>query len=163
MDAEQVQVSAVQIPNVFASRLPWEQCSCLLNCRTWLVPFMIKLPVFSLLFYFYYPATTPSLPFPTLPRNIALPTVAGTNPSLHLPSPEGFSRSGPASLAPRMSCFAHVRWQFQQIDEEAKPTNFPQNFVRSDSSYLAVALNTRGKVTADTSSVCAFFILQTTN
>jgi len=57
-----------------------------------------------------------------------------------------------------MSCFAHAHWQFQQIGEEAKRANFPQNFVRSGSSYSAVALNIRGKVTADTSSVGAIIV-----
>jgi len=108
-----------------------------------------------LLFYFYYPSTSPSPPFPFTGTPHA---VAGTNPSLQLPFPEGFSRSGPASLAPRMSCFAQAHWQFQQIEEEAKRANFPQNFVRSGSSYSAVPLTTRGKVTADTSPVCTIII-----
>jgi hypothetical protein len=114
---------------------------------------MIKLPVFFLTsFLFLLPFNLPSS------RTATLPAIVGTNPSRQLPSPEGFSRSGPASLAPRMSCFAPAHWQFQQIEEEAKRANFPQNFIRSGSSYSAVALNISIKVTADTSSVCAIIV-----
>jgi len=98
---------------------------------------MIKLPVFFLTSFFFpiFITLQPPLCLPGTP-----PAIAGTNPSLQLPFPEGFSRSGPVSLPPRMSCFAHAHWQFQQIEEEAKRANFPQNFVRSGSSYSAVAL-----------------------
>lgn len=115
--------------------------------------FRFFFPYFFFIFIALQPPPSPPITLPSTP-----PAIAATNPSLQLPFPEGFSRSGPASLAPPKSCFAHAHWQFQQIEEAARRANFPQNLVCSGSSYSAVALSTRGKVTADTSPVYAIVV-----
>jgi hypothetical protein len=86
---------------------------------------------FSLLLLFIFITLQPPFPLraPTPPLFTA---IASTNPSLQLPSPEGFSRSGPARLTPPHELFC------------SRTRAIPTNRGRSETCKLSAKLRPLG-------------------